>query len=288
MDFLQPTTLADALSLKADRPDALPIAGGTDVMADLNFDRVRPETVVDLTRVGELGGIVKEDGALRIGAGVTYTELVAELGERLPALATAARTIASPLLRNRATIGGNLGTASPAGDCHPVLIACGAEVEAVSAARGSRRVAVDDFFVGPGQNALEPDELIAAVRVPRPSGPQQFAKVGRRNAMTLAVCSIAIAIDREQRTVGTAIGAVGPTPLRAADAEQFLAGALEEEGLWESDRPLAAAVLERFGELVAAAARPVDDVRGSADYRRHAVSVLARRVASWTRNGGAA
>jgi CO/xanthine dehydrogenase FAD-binding subunit len=288
VEFLQPTTLDEALAAKAGQPEALPIAGGTDVMLDLNFDRRRPELVLDLTRIDGFDDVSEQDGWLRVGAGVTYTDVIDELGDRLPALAAAARSIASPLLRNRATIAGNLGTASPGGDCHPVLIASGGEVEAVSQARGARRIAADDFFVGPGRNALEADELIAATWLPPASVSQQFAKVGRRNAMAKSVCSFALVIDADRKTVGAGIGSAGPTPLRAREAEAFLAGVYEEHGLWASDAPVPASALERFGELVAAAARPIDDVRGSADYRRHVLGVLARRTVSWTRNGGAA
>jgi CO/xanthine dehydrogenase FAD-binding subunit len=166
-----------------------------------------------------------------------------------------------------------------------VLLACGGEVEAASQERGTRRIAADAFYVGPKRHVLENDELIAATWLPVAAGPQQFAKVGRRNAMVTAVCSFAISIEPDRRRVGAAIGSAAPTPLRATEAEAFLAGVLEEEGLWESGRPLSESALTRFGELVAAAARPIDDMRGSAEYRRHALGVLARRTLAWTRNG---
>src|SRR5215217_9445684 len=195
MEFLQPRSLPDALAIMAERPDAVPIAGGTDVMVELNFDRRRPEAVLDLSRVGELAAWDRQDGHLRVGAGVTYTRVIAELAGDLPGLAIAARTVGSPQIRNRGTIGGNLGSASPAGDCHPPLLAVGAEVEVASAAGGSRRVPVDSFFTGPKQSALEPGELICAVHLPAAAGPQQFAKVGTRNAMVIAVCSFGLALD---------------------------------------------------------------------------------------------
>lgn len=281
MDFQQPTRLDDALALKAERPDAVPIAGGTDVMADLNRDRLRPEVVIDLTRIPELGEVAEHDGWLRVGAGVTYARVIRELGGPLPGLALAANTIGSPSIRNRATVGGNLGSASPAGDCHPVLLACRAEVEAVSN-QGLRRIDAEAFFVDRKRTALRDDELIAATWLPAASGPQQFSKVGRRNAMVKSVCSFALAIDRQRRRIGAGIGSAGPTPLRAVRAETFLTGVFEEEGLWESPRGLAESAAARFGELVAAAARPIDDLRGSAAYRRHALGVLARRTAVWT------
>jgi CO/xanthine dehydrogenase FAD-binding subunit len=280
MEFLQPRSLPDALAIKAERPDAVPIAGGTDVMVELNFDRRRPEAILDLTRVPELAAWDRSDGGVRVGAGVTYTRAIAELAGDLPGLAIAARTVGSPQIRNRGTIGGNLGSASPAGDCHPPLLAVGAEVE-VASAGGARRVPIDEFFTGPKQSALEPDELICAVHLPAATGPQQFAKIGTRNAMVIAVCSFGLALDPPGGRVGTGIGSAGPTPLRALAAEQFLQGMLSSEGLWGSRGPLEEAAVARFGELVAEAARPIDDVRGTAAYRAHALGVLARRTLGW-------
>jgi CO/xanthine dehydrogenase FAD-binding subunit len=280
VDFLQPKSLREALEVKAERPEALPIAGGTDVMVELNFDRGRPAAILDLTRAAELADWDRDGGRLRVGAGVTYTRAIDELAAVLPGLALAARTVGSPQIRNRGTIGGNLGSASPAGDCHPPLLAGGAEVELVSLA-GTRRLPFQEFFTGPKQSALRADELIVAVHVPAAAGPQQFAKIGTRNAMVIAVCSFALAIDPERRSVGTGIGSAGPTPLRAGEAERFLADVLGEEGLWESRGPLGEAAAARFGELVAAAAQPIDDVRGTAAYRVHALGVLARRTLAW-------
>jgi CO/xanthine dehydrogenase FAD-binding subunit len=278
--FLQPRSLEEALRLKADHPEALPLAGGTDVMVELNFDRARPAAILDLGRVRELEGFELQDGRLRLGARLTYTQAVEQLGRLLPGLAIASRTVGSPQIRNRGTIGGNLGSASPAGDAHPPLLAAGAEVE-VASVHGSRRLAVADFFTGPKRSALAPDELVVAVHVAAARGPQQFAKVGPRNAMVIAVCSFALDLDPERRRVGTGIGSAGPTPLAAPEAERFLEGELEAEGLWDSLAGLGEATLARFGELVAAAARPIDDVRGTAAYRVRALAVLARRTLAW-------
>jgi CO/xanthine dehydrogenase FAD-binding subunit len=282
MEFMQPTAWDEALAARAAYPGSTPIAGGTDVMVDLNFDRSRPEAIIDLTRVRELREWGEEDGLVRIGAGVTYTRVIAELGDRLPGLAMASRTIGSPQIRNRGTVGGNLGAASPAGDSHPPLVAARAEIELASK-RGVRRVPAREFYVGPKQSLLEPDELIAATLVSPAMGPEQFSKIGTRNAMVIAACSFALAIDPVLRRVGTGIGSAGPTPLVATEAESFLEGVLEEEDAWESSAPLTDAALERFGELVAAAARPIDDVRSTAAYRREALRVLARRTLSWAR-----
>jgi CO/xanthine dehydrogenase FAD-binding subunit len=281
MEFLQPSTWTEALAMKAAHPEALPIAGGTDVMVEINFDRQRPPAVIDLTRVAELNEWGIDDGFLRVGAGVTYTRIIDELGERLPGLAMASRTVGSPQIRNRGTVGGNLGSASPAGDAHPPLLASNAFVELASTA-GSRRIPARDFYIGPKRSAIRKDELITAFVMKPAQGPQQFSKVGTRNAMVIAVCSFAIALDIEARQVGTGIGSAAPTPVTAPDAEIFIEGALDEARLWERpDGTVAPGVLARFGELVAAAARPIDDVRGTAAYRRHALAVLARRTFTW-------
>ena len=269
--------------MKAARPDALPIAGGTDVMVEINFDRHRPEAFIDLTRIAELSEWGTEGGLLRVGAGVTYTRLMNELGDRLPGLAKASRTVGSPQIRNRGTIGGNLGSASPAGDAHPPLLASGASVELASVT-GTRRLPARDFFIGPKRNAMRHDELIAAFLIEPAQGPQQFSKVGTRNAMVIAVCSFALAIDPKHRHIGTGIGSAAPTPVTADDAERFLEGVLDEGDLWEKPAPMQASALARFGDLVAAAARPIDDVRGTAAYRRHALAIMARRAFVWAWN----
>ncbi len=277
---LQPGDLGEAVAVRAAHPEALPIAGGTDLMVELNFDRRRPERILDLNRVAELAEWGRDDGDLVIGAGVTHTRLVEELAGPAPGLAMAARTIGSPQIRNRGTLGGNLATASPAGDAIPPLVTAGATVE-VRSPGGARSIPVESFCTGPKRSALGPDELITAVRMPAARGPQQFAKVGPRNAMVIAVCSFAVELDPEARTVRTAIGSAAPTVVRAPAAEAFVEGVLDESGGWERLAPVDEEALARFGELVGAAASPIDDVRGSAAYRRHALAVLARRTFSW-------
>ncbi|MGN9909477.1 FAD binding domain-containing protein [Phytohabitans sp. LJ34] len=279
MDFLRPSTWEEALAAKAAHPDAVPIAGGTDVMVELNFDKRRPPALLDLTRVSALTEWGGDGELLRVGAGVPYRRIIEELGDRLPGLAMASRTVGSPQIRNRGTVGGNLGSASPAGDAHPPLLAAGAEVELASV-RGVRRLPVQEFFTGPKRSVLAPDELIAAFWV-RPGFTEQFAKIGTRNAMVIAVCSFALALDPSRRTVGTGIGSAAPTPLRATAAEAFLAASLD----WESRGAVPPHVAAEFGRLVAEAAAPIDDVRGTAAYRRHALSVLARRTLSWAWGG---
>ena len=255
---------------------ATPICGGTDIMVEINLHGRRPSTLLDLTRIGDLSTWSADGDRVRIGAGVPYSRLIDELGGLLPALAQAARTVGSPQIRNRGSLGGNLGSASPAGDGHPPLLATGATVELAST-RGVRLVSIEEFFTGPKRNVLATDELIAAVHVPVARGPQQFSKIGSRNAMVIAVASFALALDPAGRTVGTGIGSAGPTPLKARKAEEYAAAALP----WGSRTPPDESVVARFGELVAEAGSPIDDVRGTAAYRRHTLAVLARRSLKW-------
>jgi CO/xanthine dehydrogenase FAD-binding subunit len=258
----------------------VPIFGGTDVMVEMNFDRERPGYVLDLTGVPEIQEWEEDDGRLRVGAGVTYTRIITELGDRLPGLAMASRTVGSPQIRNRGTVGGNLGTASPAGDGLPPLYASDAEIE-VESTGGARSIPVTDFITGPKRNVLRPAELISAFRIPEAEGPQQYAKIGTRNAMVIAVCSFGLALHPEQRRVGACVGSAAPTPVRARYAEGFIEGILDERDLWESRAEIDERVLKRFGEMVEMAARPISDVRGTASYRTHAVGVLARRALKW-------
>ncbi|PSK99068.1 CO/xanthine dehydrogenase FAD-binding subunit [Murinocardiopsis flavida] len=276
MDFLSPSTWEEALAVKSAHPDAVPIMGGTDVMVELNFDKHRPPALIDLTRVPELTRWAPEGDGVLMGAGLSYTRIIGELAGHAPALAQASRSVASPQIRNRGSVGGNLGGASPSGEAHPPLLATDAVIELASV-RGTRRVPAREFYLGLRHTARAEDELIAAVLLPRPAGPQYFAKIGTRNAMVIAVASFAIALDAATRTVGTGVGSCAPTPIRAVEAEEFIAGELD----WDGGSPLAPGAVTRFGELVASVARPIDDVRGSADYRKHALSVMARRTLAW-------
>jgi CO/xanthine dehydrogenase FAD-binding subunit len=257
VDVLTPRSLDEALRLKSDNPEARPIQGGTDVMVELNFDRSRPAAILNLNEVAELRGWSRENGAVRLGAGLTYTEAMApELAELLPALAEAARTVGSPQIRNRGTIGGNLGTASPAGDALPPLLLREAAIELASV-RGVRSVPVDEFVTGVKRNALAPDELITAVVVPcgdSSHGAETFMKVGPRNAMVIAVVSLAVSAGDELRA---AFGSAAPRPVLVTAPRDEMAS---------------------FPDKVAAAASPIDDVRGTAAYRRHALRVLTRRA----------
>jgi CO/xanthine dehydrogenase FAD-binding subunit len=257
VEILTPRSLDEALALKAERPDAVPIQGGTDVMVALNFDRARPEAILNLNEVAELRGWSRENGTLRLGAGLTYAEAMeGELAEALPALAEAARTVGSPQIRNRGTIGGNLGTASPAGDALPPLLVESAEVE-LGKVGETRTLPLAEFVVGPKRNALAEDELILAVRLTPSKSRQTFMKVGPRNAMVIAVCSLALAVDRESGEIRAAYGSAGPVPA-------LVTGTLDDRAA--------------FPDRLAEAASPIDDVRGTAAYRRHALRVLTGRA----------
>ncbi|MDQ6698178.1 MAG: FAD binding domain-containing protein [Actinomycetota bacterium] len=274
MTVTLPASVDEAVAALAARPTALVLAGGTDAMVEVNAGAREVSSVVALRDVAELR-IWRHDGAdVVLGAGLTYTDLLDDaLAALVPALAQAARTVGSPQIRNAGTIGGNLATASPAGDTLPVLAALDATVELVGTT-GGRAMPVSEFILGPKRNALQPGELVVAVRVPVARGPQQYRKVGVRNAMVIAVASVALVVDADRRTVACALGSVGPVPLRAPDAERWVADRIDWDALAlpEPDRDA-----RRFGELVADASLPIDDHRGTAAYRRHAVAILAGR-----------
>jgi CO/xanthine dehydrogenase FAD-binding subunit len=255
VDVFTPRSLDEALRVWAERPDATVIQGGTDVMVALNFDRARPAALLNLNEVAELRGWSRgEDGTLRLGAGLTYAEAMRpELASLLPALAEASRTVGSPQIRNRGTIGGNLGTASPAGDALPPLLVEAAAVECASV-RGVRQVPLAEFITGVKRTALAPDELITAVVVAPSGSAQTFMKVGPRNAMVIAVVSLAVSAGDELRA---SFGSASPRPV-------LVTAARADAG--------------SFPDLVAEAAAPIDDVRGTAVYRRHALRVLTRRA----------
>lgn len=274
MEAFAPTSLAEALALRAAHPEAVPLAGGTDLMVELNFGRSKPSALLDLSRLDELADWGRANGRYRIGAGMSFARIASELPE-LTALAEAARTVGSAQIRRRATIGGNLQTGSPAGDSLPVLAAYDARVELASAAGGARSLPLREFLVGPKRTSLRADELVVGVAFEAPSGPGSFAKVGPRNAMVIAVAGLCLQLDERHRAVRLGLGSVGPTVLRAREAESYAELLLA----WDDDGArLSASELEEFGRLAAAGASPIDDLRGSARYRRHVVDHLARRA----------
>ena len=278
MEVSSPRSLADALEELAAEPGAVPLAGGTDLMVAVNFGRERPARVLALRRVEELREL-SLNGRVRCGAGVTYTRLLEAV--RDPAMVQAARTVGSPQIRNAGTLGGNLGTCSPAGDTLPVLAALDADVVLRSSAGGERRLKLGEWMRGPKKSARRPEELVVAAEWDAAGPAQAFLKAGTRNAMVIAVANLALVVDRVRRRVGVAMGSVGPTIVRAGAAEDFARELFEEAG-WEGPHQPSAAAAERFGQLCAEAAAPIDDVRGTAAYRRHVVALMARRALART------
>jgi CO/xanthine dehydrogenase FAD-binding subunit len=269
-----PDTVDAAVSRLGDDPSATVLAGGTDLMVEVNEGHRRPgRAVVVVNRIPELRSWRREGSSVTIGAAVSYRELeTGPLAALVPALAEAARTVGSPQIRNAGTLGGNLATCSPAGDGLPVLAALGATVELASSG-GRRTIPVSDFMVGPKRTALGAGEMIVSIQLPLVDGWQGYAKVGVRNAMVIAVASACVVLDRTNRRAAIALGSVGPTILRCPQAEARLSDAVD----W-STLAVDAAELELVGSLVSSESRPITDHRSSAEYRRHAVGVLARRL----------
>lgn len=260
METLLPRTLDEALDAAAAHPEATVLAGGTDLMVGVTYQGVRPPAVIGIRRVEEL----KEWEGRFIGAGVTYDRL--ERGPLL-ALAQAARTVGSPQIRNAGTIGGNLGTASPAGDSLPILAALDAEVVLRTRER-ERALRWDEFITGPKRTALEPGELIVGVRLPEAVPERQgFSKIGTRTAMVIAVASCCV-FRAEDGTTTVALGSVGPKPVRPRRAEEMISAVARPT---EADRA-------EFGRLVSEEVSPITDHRSTAEYRRHAAGVIARRL----------
>lgn len=257
-----PTTLDQAIDLLAAMPHLRVVNGGTDVMVGVNAGTTNVDGWLNLRRVEDLRGIKHIDRGVRIGGGVTFAEIERALADEVPALAMAARTVGSRQIRSVGTIGGNLATASPAGDALPPLLVLDAEVDLVSP-RGMRTMRLNEFLVGPKRSACAPDELVAAVVLTDWKGAQHFAKVGTRNAMVISICSLAARLDADRGQARVAAGSVGPTALALNDASSAL---LRRDGA------------DDFAEAVAQSVSPIDDHRATAAYRRTSVRVLARRI----------
>jgi CO/xanthine dehydrogenase FAD-binding subunit len=266
--------LNDLLDHLSSATEVTLLAGGTDLLVDINFGRKRPERVVAIDRVAELDHL-ERNGRVRMGAGVTYTRMLRD-DPGSPALAEAARTVGSPQIRNAGTLGGNIATSSPAGDTLPVLAALDAVV-VLRSKRDERRVPFTEFMTGPKKNVRRADEVVVGAEWEDAGPAQTFMKVGTRNAMVIAVAGLALVLDRARHRVGVGLGSCGPTILRATAAERFATGLLEAHG-WDRRLEPSDAELGEFGRLVAAAARPIDDVRGTAAYRRHVLSVMGARA----------
>ena len=273
MSVYSPTSIEDAVSFYSENPDAHILAGGTDFMVEVNFNHRKPHSVLHLGKISALRtwhhDVARQ--VVRIGSTLPFAECEkGELAQHLPALSQAARTVGSPQIRSVASIGGNLGTSSPAGDSLPVLAALDARIE-VQSVSGSREISIHDFLIGPKKNALQSGEIITAIFLPTHNGPQLYAKVGVRNAMVISIASACLAVQDGRPRI--AMGSVGPTVLRAPQAEQYLAEKMSNPSNVTPD------VCDTFGAMVAATSRPIDDHRSTAQYRRHAIHVMARRLA---------
>ncbi len=276
MTVLIPQSLHDALAAATANPDAQIIQGGTDLMVEINFNHRKPTDVIALRRVDEIRNYVvtADKKNVVIGSGLPYREMEhGELAKLLPALAQAARTVGSPQIRAAGSIGGNLGTCSPAGDALPVLSALDAVIN-LQTATTSREISVHDFMVGVKRNARQPGELIVSATLPIINGWQGYAKVGVRNAMVISIASCCLVIDREKGSIGVALGSVGPTIIRCRETEQWLAMQIDLKNI----SIVAPNLLKEFGDRVAKESKPIDDHRSTAAYRRHAVATLSRRL----------
>jgi carbon-monoxide dehydrogenase medium subunit len=272
-DLLMPKTLDEALALLAD-PGGQPIAGGTDLIPLMQADGLRPERVIDLSRLAALRQVCHDgDGYVRIGALATHAQLEtsALLWERATALARAAGSVGGVQTRQRGTVGGNLVNASPAADVTLALLALEARVT-LRSLRGARQMALDEFLTGPGQTARFDDELLTEIvfALPGPASGSAFHKLGKRSAMFIAVVSVAAVLVLENgaiREARIALGSVAPTAIRTPQAEALLLA-----------RPPGEALFRQAGEVARQEARPIDDLRASAEYRRRMVAVLTRRA----------
>ena len=296
-------TLDEACEMLAENPEAEVLAGGTDFMVEVNYRHRSPKAVVAINGVREMEGWRVEDGkadagdtarygTLWIGANMTYTEMAnPDFARLLPALTQAARTVGSPQIRNAGTIGGNLGTASPAGDTLPALAALDAKVS-LRSAEGSRELSLSDFITGPKQTALRQGEIIEGVRVPLAAMPVraaaegkngsngsaigrgEFLKVGTRNAMVISVAGLALIARHDIQRVCVGLGSVAAVPVRPTEAEEWISPRLN----WQQRSLLDPSDVETFGEMVAQAASPIDDHRSTAVYRSHAIGIMAKRA----------
>ena len=273
MEFLIATTSEEVCTLLAEDPARKILAGGTDFMVEVNFRHRDPTAVIAIDRVPELRQWRHDGDSVLIGSCVTYREIErGPLSTLVPALAQSARTIGSPQIRNAGTIGGNLGTASPAGDMIPVLLALNATVT-IRSISGSRTVSIDNLITGVKKTSLAENEFIESVKVPILRGSQEFLKVGPRNAMVISIASLAMVTDMDRKTIAVALGSVTAAPCRATEAEKYIENFVD----WET-MTVDPAAIRTFRELVSNASSPITDHRSSANYRRHTVSVLGERA----------
>ena len=270
-DLEIPETLEDALGLMAG--GATPLAGGTSLLVDMRAGNVRPERVISLARLGGMRRFEARDGRIAIGGGTTLSDLLRDplIAEHGASLADAARVFAGQMVRNTATVAGNIACGSPAADLVPPLMALDAEIELVSKS-GTRAVKLAGYFTGYKQTARQPGELIAGISWPqrRPGSADLFYKLARRRGDAITVVGVAVALvlqDGVCKQVRIALGAVAPTVIRATGAEALLEGQAPD-----------AALIDKAAKQASRECTPIDDIRASADYRRHAVHMLVRRL----------
>ena len=276
MPVLIPRSVDELVEIFQDHPTAKLLAGGTDYMVEVNLHGRKPETIISLRQVKELTewSVRPTQSRITIGAGVPYADMeIGEIARLVPALAQAARTVGSPQIRDAGTIGGNLGTCSPAGDSLPVLAALNATIHVIGP-DGNRDIEFVNFMVGVKKNSLLPSEFVHSVSLPIVEGWQGYAKVGTRNAMVISTASACLVRDSDEGFVSIALGSVGPTIIRAHDAEAWLMKATS----LRDGAQLEPSIAQEFGRRVAQESKPIDDHRSTAEYRRHAVGVLAQRL----------
>ena len=267
--------LATALSALREHGDARLIQGGTDLMVEINFNHVKPTTMISLRDIESLRTIrSNQPSVLSIGSGVPYSIIEGEpVLTDIPALAQAARTVGSPQIRAAGSLGGNLGTCSPAGDTLPVMFALDAMIH-LNTVDSARVVSIHDFMTGVKRSVRQHDEIITSIDFPVIKGWQGYSKVGVRNAMVISVASACLVADHENADVRIALGSVGPTIIRCREAETWLKTTHD----LSSRESISLDVANEFGRRAASESSPIDDHRSTAQYRRHAISVLASRL----------
>jgi CO/xanthine dehydrogenase FAD-binding subunit len=267
--------LNTALAALREHHDARLIQGGTDLMVEINFNHVKPTTMISLRDVASLRTIRRDQpGTLSIGSGVPYSVIEGEpVLSDIPALAQAARTVGSPQIRAAGSLGGNLGTCSPAGDTLPVMFALDAMIH-LNTLDSTRVVSIHDFMTGVKRSVRQHDEIITSIDFPIINGWQGYSKVGVRNAMVISVASACLVADHENANVRIALGSVGPTIIRCREAEAWLKSSQD----LSAGQSISLEVANEFGRRAAGESSPIDDHRSTAQYRRHAISVLASRL----------
>lgn len=267
--------LTTALTALREHGDARLIQGGTDLMVEINFNHVKPTTMISLRDIESLRTIRRDQpGMVSIGSGVPYSIIEGEpVLSEIPALAQAARTVGSPQIRAAGSLGGNLGTCSPAGDTLPVMFALDAMIH-LSTIDSSRVVSIHDFMTGVKRSVRQHDEIITTIDFPIINGWQGYSKVGVRNAMVISVASACLVADHENADVRIALGSVGPTIIRCRAAEAWLKATLD----LSAQDAISLDIANEFGRRAADESSPIDDHRSTAQYRRHAISVLASRL----------